>query len=96
MQVEAIKNLKIDKVTVWDGMGGKNGTPATANFLAGMAKSIPPMNELFDMAGMELPTFLGKTKTDETKELQAETVIETQEKEPEAKPDVNLKNKPEK
>ena len=61
-QVEAVKNLKIDKVTVWDSMGGKDGTPATANFLSGMLKSIPPMNEMFDMAGMELPTFLGKTK----------------------------------
>jgi len=60
IQVEAVKNLKIDKVTVWDGMGGKDGTPATANFLAGMMKSIPPMNEMFKMAGMELPDFLGK------------------------------------
>ena len=61
-QVEAVKNLKIDKVTVWDSMNGKDGTPATANFLSGMMKSIPPMNEMFDMAGMELPAFLGKKK----------------------------------
>ncbi len=60
VQVEAVKNLKIDKVTVWDGMNGKDGTPATANFLAGMLKSIPPMNEMFEMAGMELPEMLGK------------------------------------
>jgi flotillin len=60
MQVDAIKNIKIDKVTVWDGMGGGSGTPATANFLSGMLKSIPPMNELFKQAGMELPPFLGK------------------------------------
>lgn len=61
IQVEAIKNIKIDKVTVWDSMGG-NGehTPTTANFLAGMAKSIPPINELFKQAGMELPAYLGK------------------------------------
>lgn len=59
-QVEAVKNLKIDKVTVWDSMGGKDGIPATANFLSGMMKSIPPMNEMFNMAGMELPRFLGK------------------------------------
>ncbi len=62
IQVEAIKNLKIDKVTVWDSMG--NGEPATANFLSGMTKSIPPMNELFEMAGLELPEFLGKKKDD--------------------------------
>ena len=60
MQVDAIKNIKIDKVTVWDSMGGDgSGTPATANFLSGMLKSIPPMNELFKQAGMELPTILG-------------------------------------
>lgn len=60
IQVEAIKNLKIDKVTVWDSMGGKDGTPATANFLSGMLKSIPPMNDMFKMAGMDLPDYLGK------------------------------------
>ena len=63
IQVEAIKNLKIDKVTVWDSMGGKDGTPATANFLSGMLKSIPPMNEMFKMAGMDLPEYLGKETT---------------------------------
>ncbi len=60
VQVEAIKGIKIDKVTVWDSLGGKDGSPATANFLSGMLKSIPPMNEMFKMAGMELPDYLGK------------------------------------
>ncbi len=62
IQVDAIKGIKIDKVTVWDSMnGGKDGdSPVTANFLSGMMKSIPPMNELFRQAGMELPSFLGK------------------------------------
>lgn len=59
-QVEAIKNIKIDKVTVWDSQGG-NGN-STANFLSGMAKSIPPLEDLFNMAGMQLPEFLGKKK----------------------------------
>ena len=72
VQVEAIKGIKIDKVTVWDSLGGGDGTPATANFLSGMLKSIPPMNEMFKMAGMELPEFLGKdakkdTETEDTK-----------------------------
>ena len=62
VQVEAIKNIKIDKVTVWDGnsSGSPDGKTATAGFLSGLMKSIPPMNELFDMAGMNLPEFLGK------------------------------------
>ena len=59
IQVEAIKNLKIDKVTVWDSMGGDGKSPATANFLAGMLKSVPPLNEMFKMAGMEIPQYLG-------------------------------------
>jgi flotillin len=67
-QVEAIKNLKIDKITVWDSMGGgKDGnTPTSANFLSGMLKSIPPFDEVFKMAGMELPDYL-KGKTEDTK-----------------------------
>ena len=68
IQVEAVKNLKIDKITVWDnGSKTEDGKTTTANFLSGMMKSIPPMNELFDMAGMQLPEFLGKEKADETK-----------------------------
>ncbi len=67
-QVDAIKNIKIDKVTVWDSMNGGDGKPATANFLSGLIKSIPPMNEMFDMAGMELPEYLGKNKAEVKKE----------------------------
>nr|NQU92634.1 flotillin family protein [Bacteroidota bacterium] len=57
-QVEAIKNLKIDKITVWDSQASEGKTPATANFLAGMLKSIPPLDDIFKMAGMELPEYL--------------------------------------
>ena len=60
IQVEAISNLKIDKITVWDNGAGKDGKTATANFLSGMMQSVPPMQELFDMAGMKLPEYLGK------------------------------------
>lgn len=62
IQVEAIKNIKIDKVTVWDGQNNKENIPATANFLSGMMKSIPPMNDIFNMAGMNLPNYLGQSK----------------------------------
>ncbi len=62
VQVEAIKNIKIDKVTVWDGgASGKDGKTATADFLSGMLKSVPPMSDLFAMAGMKLPEMLGKS-----------------------------------
>jgi len=55
-QVEAVKNLKIDNVTVWDSMGGKDGAPTTAGFLSGMLGSLPPLQNLFEMAGMNLPS----------------------------------------
>ena len=66
IQVEAVKNIKIDKVTVWDGGEQKNGKNATAGFVSGLMKTIPPMNELFDMAGMNLPQFLGSDKKEES------------------------------
>jgi len=70
IQVEAIKNLKIDKITVWDSMGGGggDGTPTSANFLSGMLKSIPPFDEVFKMAGLELPEYLKGVETEEKTE----------------------------
>ena len=60
IQVDAIKNIKIDKVTVWDSNNGDSGKTSTANFLSGLLGAIPPMNELFDQAGMKLPSFFGE------------------------------------
>ncbi|ACL06747.1 band 7 protein [Desulfatibacillum aliphaticivorans] len=59
VQVEAIKNLKIDKITVWDGGGQDGGKTATADFLSGMVKSLPPLHEVAGMAGVDLPQYLG-------------------------------------
>jgi flotillin len=61
-QVEAIKNIKIDKITVWDNLGGDNGKTNTAKFVSGMMQSVPPLNEIFNMAGLDLPSYLGKSK----------------------------------
>ena len=58
-QVEAIKNIKIDKITVWDSPGtNSNGNTTTANFVSGLMKSVPPLNDLFNMAGLNLPSYL--------------------------------------
>jgi len=58
-QVEAVKGIKIDKVTVWDGAGSsKDGKTSTANFISGMMQSVPPLDELFKMAGLNLPEYL--------------------------------------
>ena len=68
-QVEAVKGIKIDKVTVWDGAGSKDGKTATSNFISGMMQSIPPLNDLFRMAGLNLPDYLkGKADVQENKE----------------------------
>ena len=73
-QAEAIKNIKIDKVTVWDSGNGKEGKSSTANFLSGMYKSVPPLQEMFNMAGMDLPEYLkGKPIEEKTKPNQENT-----------------------
>ena len=71
-QVEAVKGIKIDKVTVWDGAGsGKDGKTSTANFISGMMKSVPPLDELFKMAGLNLPEYLKGKPNAEPAEEQA-------------------------
>lgn len=68
-QVEAVKGIKIDKVTVWDGANGAaDGKTATSNFISGMMKSVPPLEDLFNMAGMQLPGYLKGKELDETPE----------------------------
>jgi len=65
LQTEAIKNIKIDKVTVWDGGSqGANGKTTTANFLSGMMQSLPPLHDVANMAGIDLPNYLGTIKDD--------------------------------
>ncbi len=81
VQVDAIKNIKIDKVTVWDGGQNGDGKTSTANFISGMLKSVPPLDEVFAMAGMELPSLLGKKIEDNETPLATEEVVETVEAE---------------
>jgi flotillin len=56
---KAISNIKFDKVVVWDsGQGGKSGA---SGFLQSMAGTLPPMmNVLRDIAGVELPGYVGR------------------------------------
>ncbi len=69
-QVEAVKGINIDKVTVWDnGGGGADGKTATSNFISGLMKSVPPLEDLFKLAGMELPGYL-KGKSAAAKEVE--------------------------
>ena len=61
LQTEAIKNIKIDKITVWD--SGNGGDPAkgssTSNFISQFVKSLPSLHDVTGMAGLELPPYLG-------------------------------------
>lgn len=65
-QVKAISNLRIDKITVWDGGQGTGpggaGKGSTAGFLSSLIGSLPPVHELAEQAGVELPGFLGQVK----------------------------------
>ena len=70
-QVEAIKGIKIDKVTVWDQLGGNgDDSTSTAKFLSGLLKSLPPFEDVFKMAGLELPKFLKSDKIQEVVEAE--------------------------
>ena len=76
-QVEAVKGINIDKVTVWDGGNGADGKTATSNFISGMMKSVPPLDELFKMAGLELPNYLkGKPEEQQAEEGPKEQVCQ--------------------
>ena len=65
-QVEAISNLQIDKITVWDSGSGSDGEgSATSNFIANLFKSLPPLQDISEMAGFDLPEYLGKMQQKE-------------------------------
>ena len=71
-QVEAIKNIKFDKITVWDGGAGSKGGSTTANFMRDLIKALPAMHDLAGQAGIELPQILGKVASQE--DMDAEPV----------------------
>ena len=76
-QVEAVKGINIDKVTVWDTGNGSEGKTATSNFISGLMKSVPPLEDLFKLAGMELPSYLkgkGSDRKDGAEEIKGEEV----------------------
>jgi flotillin len=83
-QVEAVKNIKIDKITVWDSGKGndENGNTSTANFVSGMMKTVPPLNDLFNMAGLNLPSYLKGESSPEPKKPDSE---------PPDKPEIEVK-----
>ena len=63
-QVEAIRNLKIDKITVWDSGNSPDGSSATSNFVSSLVQSLPPIHDVAKMSGVELPDYLGSMTED--------------------------------
>jgi len=76
-QVEAIKNIKIDKVTVWEGGNNEGEGNSTSKFVSGLYKSVPPLNDLFNMAGMDLPQYMGSQQKETVEKAE---IIEVKEK----------------
>ncbi len=65
LQVEAIKNIKIDKITVWDSGSNDSGKgSSTSNFISQFTKSLPALHDIASLAGLELPEYLGRVKQD--------------------------------
>ena len=64
-QVEAIRNLKIDKITVWDSGNDADGSSTTSNFVSSLVQSLPPIHDVAKMSGVELPDYLGSMSEEE-------------------------------
>ena len=57
VQAQAIQDLPIEKIFVWD-TGGKDG--GMANLGQRLMGALPPMHELAKQMGLDLPDYLGK------------------------------------
>ena len=60
IQAEAIKNLPLEKVIVWDAGGKEGGLADLGKRLVGV---LPPMHQIAQMVGLDLPDFLGSIKS---------------------------------
>ncbi len=57
IQAQAIQDLPIEKIIVWDGGGKEGGLSGLGGRLMG---ALPPMHELAKQVGLDLPEYLGK------------------------------------
>lgn len=70
IQAQAIQDLPIDKVIVWDGGGKDGGMAGLGGRLMG---ALPPMHDIAKQVGLDLPEFLGTMQgKQEKKEAPAE------------------------
>lgn len=70
VQAQAIQNLPLEKVVVWDSGNSQGGLGNLGQRLVGV---LPPMHELARMAGLDLPDFLGKVSEGAAGEAGKET-----------------------
>ena len=61
IQAQAIQDLPIEKIVIWDGGGAGGGMSDLGKKLMG---ALPPMHELAKQVGLEMPAFLGKMSKD--------------------------------
>lgn len=64
VQAQAIQDLPIEKVVVWDGGGKEGGLNGLGGRLMG---ALPPMHDLAKQVGLDLPEFLGKMQDEQGK-----------------------------
>jgi len=66
IQAQAIQELPIEKIIVWDGGGsGEGGLKGLGRRLMG---ALPPMHDLAKQIGLDLPEFLGRIARDVAKD----------------------------
>ncbi len=74
VQAQAIADLPIEKVVVWDG-GGKEGGGLSG--LGGrLMGALPPMHDLAKQVGLDLPEFLGRLQDDKKSAPAEEPAVE--------------------
>jgi flotillin len=64
VQAQAIQDLPIEKIVVWDGGGKEGGLNGLGGRLMG---ALPPMHDLAKQVGLDLPEFLGKMQDEQGK-----------------------------
>ena len=63
IQAQAIQDLPIEKIVVWDGGGADGGLNGLGGRLMG---ALPPMHELAKLVGLDLPDFLGRLNQEQS------------------------------
>lgn len=83
MQTEAVANMKIDKLTVWDNGKGDG----VKNVVSDLLSAVPPISDILSGQGFGIPSFLAKeitpnvatTVVEETKQIDSNVASEVDE-----------------